>query len=581
MDLKTAQFYDQHAADIAARYESSPSPVERYFPLAFPSGSRVLDIGSGSGRDLAALIKAGYEGLGVEPSAGLRQAAVLAHPELAGRLIDGALPDIGLPFGGDFDGILCCAVLMHLAEAELFDTALALRGLLKPHGRVLLSIPTARTDVGEDCRDDGGRLFQPYMPEELQLLFERLGFQLIGRWDTEDTLRRAGTRWVTMLFELRTVGHLRAVDQIEGILNRDRKVATYKFALFRALAEIAIQEPKSARWLPGGRIAVPMERIARRWLLYYWPIFASERFVPQSQAEGAGNKNQPVAFRAPLMALMEAFAGQGANGGLTAWHLACTAGRLPAETLALERAALSSIANAIRSGPVTYAGGALEGGRVFEYDPRSKAVLMSTELWRELCLLGHWIVDAVVVRWADLTERFAHRHGIRSGDVLPLLLARPEPERATAQARAVYLEAGLKHCVWSGRALSKDRLAVDHVIPFALWGNNDLWNLLPTHSAVNGQKSDKLPTAGLLVERRQPIVESWTLLRDAMPEAFNRQAEQLLGSKHPHGDAWKLDLFARMRQAVEETALQRGVGRWTPKAPSPLPSLASGSCDPG
>ncbi|KPF60020.1 methyltransferase type 11 [beta proteobacterium AAP51] len=574
MDPKTAEFYDRHAADLAARYESAPSPVEPYYSLAFPAGSRVLDVGAGSGRDLAALIKAGYDGHGVEPSDGLHKAAVAAHPELNGRLIGGALPAIGIPFGGGFDGIVCCAVLMHLPEAELFDSALALRSLLKPHGRLLMSIPAARTDVGKDSRDEGGRLFQPYVPEELQLLFERLGFHLIGRWDTGDVLQRAGTHWVTMLLELRAGSQLRAVDQIEGILNRDRKVATYKFALFRALAEIAIQEPRSARWLPGGRVAVPMEPIARRWLLYYWPVFASERFVPQSQAEGAGNKSQPVAFRAPLMALLQAFGGQGAHGGLTAWYLARTAGRLPAKTLALERAAVSAIASAIRSGPVTYAGGALESGRVFVYDPGSKAVVMSTELWRELCLLGHWIVDAVVVRWAALTERFAYRQGMSSGDVLPLLLARPEPERATAQARAVYIEAGLKQCVWSGRTLSKDSLAVDHVIPFALWGNNDLWNLLPTHTAINGQKSDKLPAAALLVKRREPIVESWTLLRDAMPEAFDRQAEHLLGAKPRADEAWRQDLFSRMRQAVEETALQRGVERWTPRPA--LAELADG-----
>lgn len=572
MDIATAKFYEQHAADIAARYESAVSPVEPYFQLAFPSGSRVLDVGAGSGRDLAALIKAGYDGHGVEPSDGLRLAAITAHPELEGRLIGGSLPAIGVPYGGDFDGIICCAVLMHLPDAELFDSALALRGLLRPHGRLLLSIPSARTDVGEDSRDDGGRLFQPYTPEELQLLLERLGFQLVGRWDTQDVLQRTGTHWVTMLLELRTGGPVRAVDQIEGILNRDRKVATYKFALFRALAEIAIQEPRSARWLPGGRVAVPMGRIAQRWLLYYWPVFASERFVPQSQAEGAGNNNQPVAFRESLTALVRVFSGQGAHGGLTAWHLARTTGRLSAETMALEHAALRAIANAIRSGPVTYSGGALESGRVFEYDPNGKLVVMSTELWRELSLLGHWIVDAVVVRWAALTERFSHRQGICSGEVLPLLLARPEPERATAQARAVYLKAGLTHCVWSGRPLGKDRLAVDHVIPFALWGNNDLWNLLPAHSVVNGQKSDKLPATALLHERRAPIVESWTLMRDAMPEGFDRQAQQLLGFK-PQYVQWQQNLFAGMRQAIEETALQRGVERWTPRAAPVEPAV--------
>ncbi len=56
MDPKTAEFYNRHAADLAVRYESAPSPVERYYPLAFSAGARVLGIGAGSGRDLAGLI---------------------------------------------------------------------------------------------------------------------------------------------------------------------------------------------------------------------------------------------------------------------------------------------------------------------------------------------------------------------------------------------------------------------------------------------------------------------------------------------------------------------------------------------
>ncbi|MBH9553954.1 methyltransferase domain-containing protein [Inhella gelatinilytica] len=565
MDAETAEFYERNAAELAARYESAASPVERYYPLAFPSGARILDVGAGSGRDLAALLQAGYDGYGVEPSSRLRDAALAAHPELTTRLTGGALPALGTPFGGCFGGIVCCAVLMHVPESELFDAALALRRVLDPHGRLLMSIPASRTDVGQNHRDNNGRLFHPYLPEELQLLFERLGFQLIGRWDTEDVLRRGGTSWVTLLFELRSGGQTRAIDQIEGILNRDRKVATYKFALFRALAEISTQEPRVTRWLPGGRVAVPIDCIARRWLRYYWPIIANDRFVPQSLAEGAGNLQQPVAFRAPLQALIQQFADQGTHGGLTAWHLDSTSGRLPAAIVALEMQALRSIARAIRSGPVTYAGGSLESGRVFEYDAKTKAVLMSAVLWRELSLLGHWIVDAVIVRWAALTERFAQRQGLHSGDVLPLLLAKPEPERATAQARAVFLAAGPAHCVWSGRQLCERSLAVDHLIPFALWGNNDLWNLVPAHAAINCQKSDKLPAGALLVERRDHIVDSWSLLRDAMPEAFDGHAMHLLGSKPGREGHWRSELFARLREAVEVTALQRGVERWTPK----------------
>ena len=178
------------------------------------------------------------------------------------------------------------------------------------------------------------------------------------------------------------------------------------------------------------------------------------------------------------------------------------AGRLSKDMARLQQVALRSIANTIRSGPVAFAGGALGTGPVFEFDPTTRSVVMAADLWRELCLLGHWIIDAVIVRWAALTERFAHRQGIRSGEVLPLLLARPTPERATAMARQIYLDAGVKRCVWSMRSLDGRHFAVDHVIPFALWGNNDLWNLLPAHPAVNGEKSDRLPSGELLMSRR-------------------------------------------------------------------------------
>ena len=223
VDPQTLDFYERNAAQLAVRYESVGSPVAAQFAVAFAAGARVLDVGAGTGRDLAALLAAGHDAYGVEPSPALRAAALAAHPEVDGRLAGGSLPGLGQPFGGGFDGILCCAVLMHLPDAELFDAVLALRALLKPHGRLLLSLPSARGDVGPDERDANGRLFKRYDPDEIQLLLERLGLQQIGRWESADALQRAGTRWSTQLFELRTGGPARAIDQIEGILNRDRK----------------------------------------------------------------------------------------------------------------------------------------------------------------------------------------------------------------------------------------------------------------------------------------------------------------------------------------------------------------------
>ncbi len=332
MDPATSAYYAEHAAEVARRYEQVPSPLAGYFATAFAAGSRVLDVGCGSGRDLTALRAAGFDAFGVEPVDALRAQAFHLHPELDGRIAAGALPAVGAPFGGNFDGVLCSAVLMHLPQAELFDAAFALRSLLRPHGRLLVSVPLSRGETLQHDRDANGRLFTPLVPEALQLLFERIGLQLLGRWDSGDALQRDGTRWSTLLFELRAAGSLRAADQIEGILNRDRKVATYKLALFRALAEIEMQEPHAVHWRAGGVVAVPLQRIAERWLLYYWPIIAAGH-VPQSQDEGAGSRN-PLRFRASLTALIDAYRHAGEYGGLSAWHVDRMAGRMTAEVRA-------------------------------------------------------------------------------------------------------------------------------------------------------------------------------------------------------------------------------------------------------
>lgn len=173
-----------------------------------------------------------------------------------------------------------------------------------------------------------------------------------------------------------------------------------------------------------------------------------------------------------------------------------------------------------------------------------------------------------MLRWAVLTERFGQRLGVRAADVLPLLLARPAPERATDLARTVYRQhAGLR-CTWSGKPLG-GRFEVDHVIPFALWGNNDRWNLVPVAAPVNRDKSDRLPAAHLVAACRPRILEGWALLREALPQPFDRQAAHLLGRPVAGPVPWQDELFARLREAIELTALQRGVERWTPR-PGPV-----------
>ena len=92
---------------------------------------------------------------------------------------------------------------------------------------------------------------------------------------------------------------------------------------------------------------------------------------------------------------------------------------------------------------------------------------------------------------------------------------------------------------------------------------------MPVTATSNAQKSDRLPEAALLRARKSSLVSYWALSREGAPEAFDREAARMLGRSLTGPLAWYDELFARVREAVEVTALQRGVARWAPRPARP------------
>ncbi len=200
MDIQTLEFYATNAQEVANRYELVASPLAAHFGAAFCTAGRVLDVGCGSGRDLAELLRQGYQAYGVDGTAEFVSLAQKLHPELAGRVMHGVLPSMPVPFGGNFHGVLCCAVLMHLCVAELAVAVQTLKACLQPHGRVLISLPKAQPGAQPSERDAAGRLFNCYQPEYLRTLFEHEGFVLLHSWENEDALERRGRAWFSHLY---------------------------------------------------------------------------------------------------------------------------------------------------------------------------------------------------------------------------------------------------------------------------------------------------------------------------------------------------------------------------------------------
>ncbi|OGW37350.1 MAG: hypothetical protein A2Y97_05625 [Nitrospirae bacterium RBG_13_39_12] len=224
MDEQTIKYYKENAVEVFSRYSNVQNGISKYFAISFPPQTKILDIGAGSGRDIMKLLKLGYDAYGIEPCEELRTVAIENYPELAGRIKSGGLPDFENPFDEQFDGILCSALIMHIPREHLFNSLFSIRNTLKSNGRLLLSFPLSRPDINDKQRDKDGRLFILHNPDYLQLLFERIGFQLIGKWKNDDSLERVGYSWITMLFQLEISQLIRPIDQIEGILTRDKKL---------------------------------------------------------------------------------------------------------------------------------------------------------------------------------------------------------------------------------------------------------------------------------------------------------------------------------------------------------------------
>jgi hypothetical protein len=321
-------------------------------------------------------------------------------------------------------------------------------------------------------------------------------------------------------------------------------------------------------------VAVPLGLIAERWLLYYWPLVepdlaAGKVVFPQIRG---GEARHPIALRASLRDLIRACAPRGLPDFLDEYR----SERLTPEIRALADTAINRIANTIVVGPVQYAGGALDrDGPLFGFEgPRSALgrcgtpegaecalgrVLVPAGLWREMCLIGHWISESIVLRWADLCAEISD---VRRAEVIEHLLLPFSAERDVQDARGIYLASPGLQCVWTDRVLRSGEMDVDHVIPFSVWHNNDLWNLLPSSKTVNSRKSDRLVARGLLLKRRDAIVHSWEILRAARHERFVLEVERSLG--RVEAGNWQAPAFNGLVECVETLALQRGLERWEP-----------------
>ena len=180
-------------------------------------------------------------------------------------------------------------------------------------------------------------------------------------------------------------------------------------------------------------------------------------------------------------------------------------------------------------------------------------------------LLGSFISghDSILFKWAEFSVN-ASGQTLSVEKVINEVLRSPITEREIKESKKIYRDVlsrkGSVYCVWTGKKLSV--YDIDHMIPFSVWKNNDLWNLLPAGRNTNNQKRDKIPSPGLIDQRKDLILNYWGMMNDNLSKRFKKEIQVALLGNEPF-DTWQLNGILKLQNSCEYLITKRGYEEWT------------------
>lgn len=545
------QFYNENADALAQQYLSkSFEEVHQSWAHFLPNiienpNARILDIGAGSGRDAkyiaqAALNKHGEQNatqvIAVEPANLLAELGTRQTDGLNVKWLTDSLPALSAITKQEvsFDLILLSAVWMHIPVSDRARSIRKLANLLKPGGKLVISLRhSASTD--EAIKERKARKMHTVCADELKQLAADVGlFTKLETQKEDDKLGRGHVSWRTLVLQMPDDG-TGAFPFIRHVALNDGKSATHKLALLRVLLRIADGHPGAVlrrETSPfGDRVILPVGLVALYWCHQYKDLIDTHKIFQRPGAESN-------------MGFMKA------DGWHKLTHLSASDYRIGNlftgdDAKALYRV-ISHAVNNIAEMPaqrITYTD---SKKTVFEVNKKSVRAkdsifldLQTLEQWGEFSLpestwlafnrYACWIEPVLVSEWVKTMAGYpgnAQYKSPKNQFHLYQALNWEEPKRTTVEVRKRFEQLNGQlpkqeqiRCVWSDKSLKK-QYDIDHSMPFARWPNNDLWNLLPTDSTVNNQKSDRLPTEQKLKQAKERMQHWWqTAWLDDEPSA--------------------------------------------------------------
>jgi hypothetical protein len=365
------------------------------------------------------------------------------------------------------------------------------------------------------------------------------------------------------------------LKNINQIIERDSKDTTYKFALLRASIEI-IQQKTPHATTNGDRVSIPVGLLVLKWLEYYYPIV--EARLPQKSGDNLDTNT--LTFRSHFEKVTDYYKDKGGYDVFYKEFMKCS---YPDELNDDIYTLCKSIRDTITKQPMRYIGRSIsddfysifkkeEGGERLRKPDKLDVEFMIEQFGRFTIPLDYFTVfeylgsfitgtHSILINWAKFTVDKGDRL-LTMQKVLPKILQSPLSERDTKISVKIFdnyfREKGQLHCVWSGKKIQDDR-NLDHVLPFSIWRNNDLWNLLPAKGKVNSDKNDRIPGVELLDKSKDRIIGYWKYISESEPEIFTRELSvSLINNRLMDQNNWENSAFIALKEKSRYLIETRG-----------------------
>ncbi len=191
--------YVEEAEELFKLYENIPAAdLHRAVLHLIPTApGRILDIGSGTGRDAAWFAAMGHRVVAVEPTDAMRLPAMRLHPSPLIEWLDDSLPDLALLLarGEKFDAVMLSAVWMHLDAQQRRQAMPNLAALVRAGGVMIMMIRHGPVPAGR-------RMFEVSSEETIELAQTQDLHPVLNlrTESSQEANRIAGISWTNLAF---------------------------------------------------------------------------------------------------------------------------------------------------------------------------------------------------------------------------------------------------------------------------------------------------------------------------------------------------------------------------------------------